>query len=160
MPPPLPAAYPRYISYDYSNPNVYANEKVPHKQAISPLTPQTPLPAAYIRQLSYGLSKAQIHNQNVYMEEYESNGSAKSPDTDVESLEMNCKVEGDGVSTGKRKKSVLLFLRDSQFYIRVIAILIMIVSLSLILIVIISFAKAQRKAGNIYLYPFHNSVRN
>jgi hypothetical protein len=99
--------------------------------------------------LSYGLSKPQYNDPNVYVEEYDSNGSAKSPNTEVDSLDKNNnEVDEKEISTGKRKKSVLIFLRDSRFYIRVLAVLIMIISLSLILTAVISFAKAQKKAGN------------
>jgi cytochrome c biogenesis factor len=84
------------------------------------------------------------------VKEYDINESTKSLSlgTDVDSLSKITKEEEAEVSTGKRQKSVLIFLRSSRFYIRVIAVLIMIVSLALILTAIISFANAQKKAGN------------
>jgi hypothetical protein len=150
---PLPAAYPRHMSYDSPNDQYsatkYVEERVQHSYTLSPTTPETPLPRAYTRQLSYGLSKSQYNDPNVYMEEYDSNGSAKSPSTEVDSLDKNDKEEDEKeFSTGKRKKSVLIFLRDSRIYVRVLAVLIMIISLSLVLTAVISFAKAQKKAGH------------
>ena len=124
-------------------------ERVLHSHTLSPTTPETPLPRAYTRQLSYGLSKTQYNDPNIYVDEYDSNGSAKSPSTEVDSLDQNNKEEDEKeVSTGKRKKSVLIFLRDSRIYVRVLAVLIMIVSLSLVLTAVISFAKAQKKSGH------------
>jgi uncharacterized membrane protein SpoIIM required for sporulation len=68
--------------------------------------------------------------------------SLKKRDEDQDELD-----EQD-VSTGKMQKSVLIFLRDSRIYIRVLAILIMIVSLSLILTAVIMFEKAQNRPGH------------
>lgn len=47
------------------------------------------------------------------------------------------------VSTGKTKSSLLLFLRDSRIYIRVLAILVMVVSFSLILTAVVMWGKAE-----------------
>lgn len=157
--PPLPAAYPHHVRYDsssdeVSSPDVYEEKKITHMQAMSPTTPQTPFPAAYTRQLSYGLSNPHNHDPNVYVRDCDSSDSRKSFGTEVDSLEKNSEKEGDeNISNGKRKKSVLLFLRDSRFYIRVIAVLIMIVSLSLILTAIISFAKAQKNGNSLSNVP-------
>lgn len=46
------------------------------------------------------------------------------------------------------QKSVLIFLRDSRIYIRVLAILIMLVSFSLVLTAVIMFGKAQNQLGH------------
>ena len=72
---------------------------------------------------------------------------------------MEKKPQNDGeedISNGKRKTSMLLFLKDSRSYIRVIAVLIMIVSLSLVSTAIITFSKARKRAGN----PLNNVPKN
>lgn len=116
---------------------------------MSPTTPQTPLPAAYTRQLSYGFPIPQHHSPNVYVRDYGSSVSERSPGKEIDSPQEDNGKDGEqDFSSGKRKKSMLLFLRDSRFYIRIITVLIMMVSLSLVLTAIISFSKAQKKAGN------------
>jgi hypothetical protein len=103
---------------------------------------EVPLPAAYTRQVSYGYMNDQHHDPDVYTEVKEP--IVQSPESEVSSLE-----DGEQeISTGKRQKSVLIFLRSSRFYIRVLAILIMIASFSLILTAVIMFSKAQKKPGN------------
>jgi hypothetical protein len=130
----------------FSNFNFH-DETDAHKQATRPETPETPLPAAYTRQLSYGLSKPQYHNPNVYVQEYDSSESTTSRGTEYSLKKDNNRDVEENISNGKREKSVLIFLRDSRVYIRVIAVLIILVSLSLILTAVISFAKAQKKDG-------------
>jgi len=67
----------------------------------------------------------------------------------VHSLENNDKDDAEKeTSTGKRQKSVLLLLRDSRIYVRVLAAIVTIVSLSLVLTAVISFSKAQKKVGH------------
>jgi hypothetical protein len=50
-------------------------------------------------------------------------------------------------STGKKRASLLIFLRDSRIYVRVLAIIIMLVSLSLILTAVVRFEQAKKKPG-------------
>ena len=103
---------------------------------------EVPLPAAYTRQVSYGYTNDQHHDPDVYTEMKEP--IVQSLESEVSSL----KDDEQEISTGKRQKSVLIFLRSSRFYIRVLAILIMITSFSLILTAVIMFSKAQKKPGN------------
>jgi hypothetical protein len=103
---------------------------------------EVPLPAAYTRQLSYGYTNDHHHDPNFYTEVKEP--IVQSPESEVSSL----KDDEQEISTGKRQKSVLIFLRSSRFYIRALAILVMIASLSLILTAVIMFSKAQKKPGN------------
>lgn len=103
---------------------------------------EVPLPAAYTRQVSYGYTNDQPHDSDVYTEVKES--VVQSPESEVSTL----KDDEQEISTGKRQKSVLIFLRSSRFYIRVLAILVMIASFSLILTAVIMFSKAQKKPGN------------
>jgi hypothetical protein len=103
---------------------------------------EVPLPAAYTRQVSYCYTSDQHHDPNVYTEVKEP--IVRSPESEVSSL----KDDKQEISTGKRQKSVLIFLRSSRFYIRVLAILIMIASFSLILTAVILFSKAQKKPEN------------
>jgi len=62
----------------------------------------------------------------------------KEPDHDHE----------EETSRAKTRSSLLIYLRDSRIYLRVLAILIMIVSLSLILSAVVMFSKAQNKPGH------------
>lgn len=109
--------------------------------------PTVPLPAAYSRQVSYDVSKNRPHNPNVY--NWDKRDTTLSATTEIDSLKVDDKNDGkDMTSTGKHQKSVLIFIRDSRIYIRVLAILTMIVSLSLILTAVISFLSAQNKPGH------------
>jgi hypothetical protein len=106
-----------------------------------------PIPAAYTRHLSYNQANLQDHNPNVYVESKRDTVQTTTT-TESESLKPKDEEEEDKdqeVSTGKRQKSLLIFLRDSRIYIRVLAILIMIVSFSLILTAVIMWSKAQNK---------------
>lgn len=50
-------------------------------------------------------------------------------------------------STGTKRASLLIFLRDSRIYIRVLAVIIMVVSVSLILTGVVRFEQAKKKPG-------------
>lgn len=57
--------------------------------------------------------------------------------------------KGEGkTSTGTERSSLLIFLKDSRIYVRVLAIVIMIISLSLILTAVVQFAQAKKKPGH------------
>jgi len=115
---------------------------------VTPQEPTVPVPAAYSRQVSFGYSKNdsnEYHNPNVYVE---TKRDIHSATTEADSLNEKDEKQEQEFSTGKMQKSVLIFLRDSKIYIRVLAILIMIVSFSLILTAVIMFGKAQNKPGH------------
>lgn len=107
-----------------------------------------PLPAAYSRVVSFNqkLHQEPDHNPNVYVEPKKD----VSPFAESESLKEDNDNEKDGqeVAQGKTQKSVLIFLRDSRIYIRVLAVLIMIISFSLIITAVSMFAKAKNQPGN------------
>jgi len=115
---------------------------------VTPQEPTVPVPAAYSRQVSFGYSKNdsnEYHNPNVYVE---TKRDIHSATTEADSFNEKDEEQEQEFSTGKMQKSVLIFLRDSKIYIRVLAILIMIVSFSLILTAVIMFGKAQNKPGH------------
>ena len=130
----------------YQHPPQYELPKLTCVAEVSLQEPAIPLPAAYSRQVSYDVSKNQPHDPNVY--NWDKRDTIQSATTEIDSLKVDDENAGkETTSPGKRQKSVLIFLRDSRIYIRVLAILIMIVSLSLILTAVISFQKAQNKPG-------------
>jgi hypothetical protein len=107
-----------------------------------------PVPAAYSRQVSFGYSKnieKEDHDPNVYVKR-----EIHSSSTEVDSLKERDEEQEQQQeeSTGKTKKSVLIFIQSSRIYIRVAAILIMLISFSLILTAVIMFGKAQNKPGH------------
>jgi len=67
--------------------------------------------------------------------------------------------KGEEPSTGKPRSSLLIFLRDSRIYIRVLAIMVMIVSFSLILTAVVMWSKAQKSPSinDESLYQHHGS---
>ncbi|TVY15424.1 hypothetical protein LARI1_G006957 [Lachnellula arida] len=105
-----------------------------------------PVPSAYTRQLSYGPSKITPHSPLIYDANAESNqAAAGSGVAEVDSDDE----EGEGkTSTNTKRSSLLIFLKDSRIYIRVLAIVIMIISLSLILTAVVQFAQAKKKPGH------------
>jgi len=111
-----------------------------------------PVPAAYTRNVSYDYSKNQYYrpvlsnkSNSVWTPISESQISLKGlTGNDIGEKESE-KEEG---SSGRPHTSLLIFLRGSRYYIRVLAILVMIVSFSLILTAIISFSKAQGKPNH------------
>jgi hypothetical protein len=107
------------------------------------------LPVAYSRTVSYNQNSYQQpdHDPNVYIEPKK--GKVGSPLAEFETLkeDNDNEKEDQEASTGKGQKSVLIFLRDSRIYIRVLAVLIMIISFSLIISAISMFAKAQNQPG-------------
>ncbi|KUJ20309.1 uncharacterized protein LY89DRAFT_730359 [Mollisia scopiformis] len=107
-----------------------------------------PVPAAYTRHLSYDVSKDSQFNPHVYVETKRM--TTESGVTEVQSLkgkELDNDQEEE-VSTAATRSSLLIFLRDSRIYIRVLAVLIMIISLALILSAVVMFSKAQRAPGH------------
>jgi hypothetical protein len=104
-----------------------------------------PVPAAYTRHLSYNAVNEEYHDPIVFVASKRDTVQTIAT-TEAESLKPKDEEDKDQeVSTGKEKKSLLIFLRDSRIYIRVLAILIMIVSFSLILTAVIMWGKAQNK---------------
>jgi hypothetical protein len=107
-----------------------------------------PLPAAYNRVVSFNQKThpEPDHSPHVYVEPKKD----ASPFVESESLkeDNDDEKEGQEVSNGKTQTSVLIFLRDSRIYIRVLAVLIMIISFSLIITAVSMFAKAQKQPGN------------
>ncbi|TVY48585.1 hypothetical protein LOCC1_G002651 [Lachnellula occidentalis] len=110
-----------------------------------------PVPSAYPRQLSYGLSKITSHNPLIYDANAESNRESIRPGVaEVDSVQVDSDDENDvaKTSTGTKRSSLLIFLKDSRIYVRVLAIVIMIISLSLILTAVVQFAQAKKKTGH------------
>lgn len=70
--------------------------------------------------------------------------------TEKDSLQENNnkKPEEEAISKAKTRPSLLIYLRDSRIYIRVLAVIMMIVSLSLILTAVVMFSKAKNKSGH------------
>ncbi|CZR60852.1 uncharacterized protein PAC_10748 [Phialocephala subalpina] len=107
-----------------------------------------PVPAAYTRHLSYDVSKDTQFNPHVYVEPKRM--TTESGTTEKDSLrgkDNDKELEEEEVRHAKTRSSLLIYLRDSRIYIRVLAVIIMIVSLSLILTAVLMFAKAQNKPG-------------
>ncbi|KAE8441839.1 hypothetical protein EG329_004240 [Mollisiaceae sp. DMI_Dod_QoI] len=107
-----------------------------------------PVPAAYTRHLSYGVSKDSQFNHHVYVEP---KGVMTEPHvTERDNLREKAqdREQEEEVPTASTRTSLLIFLRDSRIYIRVLAVLIMIISLSLILTAVVMFSKAQNKPGH------------
>ncbi|TVY27370.1 hypothetical protein LHYA1_G002975 [Lachnellula hyalina] len=110
-----------------------------------------PVPSAYTGQLSYGPSESTPHNPLIYDANADSNQDVVgSGVAEVDSVKVDSDDEkGDGkTSTGAKRSSLLIFLKDSRIYVRVLAIVIMIISLSLILIAVVQFAQAKKKPGH------------
>ena len=109
------------------------------------------MPSAYTGQLSYGPSESTPHNPLIYDANADSNQDVVgSGVAEVDSVKVDSDDEkGDGkTSTGAKRSSLLIFLKDSRIYVRVLAIVIMIISLSLILIAVVQFAQAKKKPGH------------
>ena len=116
--------------------------EVPHQE------PAVPIPAAYTRHLSYDLTKQQYyHKPGTNGIEDRKLNAVQSDADEIDSLKDSGQDE-KGSPLGKIQLSLLIFLRGSRIWIRVLAILIMIVSFSLILTAVIMFAKAQKHPGH------------
>lgn len=123
---------------------------------VSPLEPEpepVPIPSAYGRQISYNNSAVTsqippapaappVHTSEKHQDIVE-----VPYELDEGSEKGNDKTEGSR-KLGKRQTSVLIFLRDSRIYIRVLAIMIMIISFSLILVAVIKYDQAKQVPGN------------
>ncbi|TVY42844.1 hypothetical protein LSUB1_G003755 [Lachnellula subtilissima] len=84
-----------------------------------------PVPSAYTGQLSYEPSEITPHNPLIYDANADSNqGVIGSSVAEVDSVKVDSDDEkGKGkTSTGTRRSSLLLFLKDSRIYVRVLAI--------------------------------------
>jgi hypothetical protein len=101
-----------------------------------------PIPSAYNRHLSYTANDEEPHDPNVYVE-IKQDHLQTTVNEEAESLKHE-EDKGEEPSTGKPRSSLLIFLRDSRIYIRVLAIMVMIVSFSLILTAVVMWSKAQK----------------
>lgn len=122
---------------------------------VSPLEPEpVPIPLAYGRQISYNHSTPNPQTQAPAAPATPAHTNEKHQDTvevpfEPEDASEKGKDNEDGSrKLGKRKISVLIFLRDSRIYIRVLAIMIMIISFSLILAAVIKYDQAKKVSGN------------
>jgi len=109
--------------------------------------PAIPVPAAYTRQVSF------VYSNSPSDEKDDPNFFVKrdihsSSSTEMSSLREKDDEEEQKESTGKRQKSVLIYIQSARIYIRVLAILIMVVAFCLILTAVIMFGKAQNKPGH------------
>lgn len=107
-----------------------------------------PIPAAYTRHLSYKISKDSQFNHHVFNSTKEVATQFGLEEVDSLHEKEPSGNENGEVSTAKKRSSLLIHLRDSRIYLRVVAVLIMIVSLSLILSAVVLFSKAQNKPGH------------
>ena len=109
--------------------------------------PAVPVPAAYTREVSFRRSNWPLdekHDPDIYIQR----DIYSSSSTDASSLKEKDEEEEQEESTGKLRKSVLIYIQSYRIYIRVLAILIMVVAFSLILTAVIMFGKAQNKPGH------------
>ena len=133
---------------DISFPILNVSTKLTSLAGRFSVEPTVPIPAPYDRQIHYCQSKPSSispsvasHTSELKQDEF---AVEESDDDSLKSYEK----EDAGRAVGKRQMSVLIFLRDSRIYIRVLAILIMITSFSLILGAVIKYAQARRVSGH------------
>lgn len=114
-----------------------------------------PIPSAYGRQISYNHSTVTPQTQapTVFAAPPTHTNEKKQDTVEVpreldEASEKGNDNQDGSRKVGKRQTSVLIFLRDSRIYIRVLAIMIMIISFSLILAAVIKYDQAKKVPGN------------
>ncbi|KAG9233880.1 hypothetical protein BJ875DRAFT_31190 [Amylocarpus encephaloides] len=115
---------------------------------IPPLESSVPIPGPYTRQLSYDQSKVSLTSPSTpnYTSDLK-NPVVGTDETETNGSEKDGKPDEKKKSGAKRELSVLIFLRHSRIYIRVLAIMIMIISFSLILAAVVKYDQAKKAPG-------------
>ncbi|TAQ90551.1 hypothetical protein B7494_g1105 [Chlorociboria aeruginascens] len=115
---------------------------------IPPHEPITPLPTAYNRQVAYDSTKNQYYSLTPYTTPWDLKcETASSSTAELRSLDVSGDIYQE-ISTGKPRKSLMLWLRDCKIIIRALAIVILIISVAMILTAVTQFENAKQQPNH------------